>query len=408
MWRRIGLAALEVDRARSVIDSHDGPGRALRLRVANFLLRPESVVLSRKSISVYERPLLAPDDAFVCQSAQGFRILDELVIAHRQPLEVLPPRRFILAAVESEQLGENPAGLLLDGAMFRISRDTGGQQLCELGDFLEMIRQIFARLRIPRIGTGHFVFDLRGELIAQLLEPVAKSERRQAVVAVVAFDASQQLVPSLIIATKLQPRLKVGEGRVRGAQLDGPPEAVEGLELFDRIAFDGCPQGLPDYPVKIDEHFSTKEPVDLVFPGRVTAHEALHCRGLVRSEVVDVQIRIALEPLHHPIDELLEGLPFIGAIQRPSSRVLPRCVCQPEEVLDPVRKRVGICLDVEKKIARGGRGKRAKSLIRDDRLQELISRLACPAALDLDPCLITNLLQCGAMESIDGWATLKI
>src|SRR5690606_40106751 len=100
-----------------------------------------------------------------------------------------------------------------------------------------MIRQIFARLRIPRIGTGNFGSAVRGELIAQLFEPVAKSERRQAVVAVVAFDASQQLVPSLIIATKLQPGLEVGEGGVRGAQLDGPPEAVEGLELFDRIAF---------------------------------------------------------------------------------------------------------------------------------------------------------------------------
>src|SRR5690606_23072416 len=106
---------------------------------------------------------------------------------------------------------------------------------------------------------------------AQLFEPVAQPERRQAVVAVVVFDAIQQFIPSLIIASKLQPGLEVGEGGVRGAQLDGPPEAVEGLELFDRIAFDGCPQGLPDYPVKIDEHFSTKEPVDLVFPGRVTA-----------------------------------------------------------------------------------------------------------------------------------------
>src|SRR5690606_6123897 len=127
------------------------------------------------------------------------------------------------------------------------------------------------------------------------LEPGAQPGRRQAVVAVVVFNTIAQLIPALFLAAELQPRLEVGEGGVRRAQLDGPPEAVEGLELLDRIAFDGCPQGLPDYPVKIDEHLSTKEPVDLVFPRRVTAHEALHRRGLVRSEVVDVEIRIALE-----------------------------------------------------------------------------------------------------------------
>ena len=57
--------------------------------------------------------------ALVNESAQASAVLDQLVRFGFQPVEVLPPERLLLASVSFEQLGEQPACLLVGGSLAR-------------------------------------------------------------------------------------------------------------------------------------------------------------------------------------------------------------------------------------------------------------------------------------------------
>ncbi len=67
-------------------------------------------------------------------------------------------------------------------------------------------------------------------------------------------------------------------------------------------------QPLADDLEQVNEDAAAEEVVDLVLARAVPAHEALERGGLVARVVVDVQARVALEPLVDEVDEVLERL----------------------------------------------------------------------------------------------------
>ena len=70
--------------------------------------------------------------------------------------------------------------------------------------------------------------------------------------------------------------------------------AVERLELLDRIAFDAGADTVAHDREEIDEELGAQQIVDFVLARRVAAHQALQRGRLVGREVVDVQVGIGL------------------------------------------------------------------------------------------------------------------
>ena len=83
-------------------------------------------------------------------------------------------------------------------------------------------------------------------------------------------------------------------------------EAVQLLDLLDRVARDAGPQRLLDDAVEVDEHLLPEPVVDLVLARRVLAHEPLERGLLVPRVVVDVQIGVHAAARLAPVDEALE------------------------------------------------------------------------------------------------------
>ena len=78
----------------------------------------------------------------------------------------------------------------------------------------------------------------------------------------------------------------------RLVKIDVANEAVERLELFDRVALDAGSQRLSEHRVEVDEAFGAQQPIELVTARRVAAHQLLQRGRLVMAEVIDVQARI--------------------------------------------------------------------------------------------------------------------
>src|SRR5690606_31364548 len=117
------------------------------------------------------------------------------------------------------------------------------------------------------------------ELGAQRLEPAVQPERGNAVVAIIAFDAAQQLVVAL--AAQLEPGGEVSECRVGLAQVDVAREAVERLELLYGVGFDRRAQPLPDDTVEVHEDVAAEQLVQLPLPRSIAPREPLERGGLV-------------------------------------------------------------------------------------------------------------------------------
>ena len=122
-----------------------------------------------------------------------------------------------------------------------------------------------------------------------------------AVLLVVALDLLEQRV-----VTRLDPLLEADDGLVAAGDVRRADEAVELLDLLDRVALGRGADRLPDDAVEVDEHLLAQEVVDLGLAGAVLAHEAGQRRALVVGVVIDVHAGVAPPALDDPVDELLE------------------------------------------------------------------------------------------------------
>ena len=204
-----------------------------------------------------------------------------------------------------------------------------------------------------------------------------------AVLLVVALDLLEQRV-----VTRLDPLLEADDGLVAAGDVRGADEAVELLDLLDRVALGRGADRLPDDAVEVDEHLLAQEVVDLGLAGAVLAHEAGQRRALVGGVVVDVHARVAPAALDDPVDELLERGALGVAIPPPDRGVLHGAVvvaiAVAEEVLEPARGLVErVALHVEPDVAgvRLGQETEAALLLVGE---ELVQVAALAAAAELE------------------------
>ena len=98
--------------------------------------------------------------------------------------------------------------------------------------------------------------------------------------------------------------------------------SVGGLEVLQPVRLDPNSEGLLHDLVQVHEPAAPEARVELFLAGRVAAHESLQGHGLVGREVVDVKPGIFLEPRHHVVDPLLEGLLLRDLVEGPQRSVL--------------------------------------------------------------------------------------
>ena len=119
------------------------------------------------------------------------------------------------------------------------------------------------------------------------------------------------------------------------------------------------------------------------------AHQPLERGRLVVRVVVDVQVGVALEPLVHEVDELLERALLLRAVVAPEG-VKPRLALvdrdRAEQVLEPVLVE-RVALHVEEEVALGGRRqeREAPALLG---LEQLVRGRAGAALVELQARLI--------------------
>jgi len=83
----------------------------------------------------------------VHQAAQGFRLLPPLFVRQLQQVEVTPITGLVLAAVPGEELGVEPARLLLLGSFGWLRRDILGQPFLDFLNGLCPVSSSFSRYR---------------------------------------------------------------------------------------------------------------------------------------------------------------------------------------------------------------------------------------------------------------------
>ena len=145
------------------------------------------------------------------------------------------------------------------------------------------------------------------------------------------------------------------QGAARVAQGHGALEAVEDLEVLDRVPLDARPEALPDDAVEVDEPAGAQQPVDLVLARRVPAHQPLERGRLVGRVVVDVHPGVGLPRRRDQVDDRLEGGPLLGVGERPEPAVDGRSGVverhDAEQVLAPALAGERVALEVEEHVA---------------------------------------------------------
>ena len=74
-------------------------------------------------------------------------------------------------------------------------------------------------------------------------------------------------------------------------------EVKERLDFLDGVAFNTGANAPTHDAVEVDEEFRAQHTVDLFFPRRVTTHQTLERRRLVRCIMIDVKACESLPPL---------------------------------------------------------------------------------------------------------------
>ncbi len=382
----------------------------VQLRVVELVAAADVVVLRAEPVAPRlaqprfgrRTPWIA-DRADHLERPDGGPIANEvdLVLAH--PIEELPEGHLGLAPVPGEQLRQEPSRVLLVGARGWVRGDVVGQGIGELLDphirLAQLLRRLVRSLRRPRdLEPGLLL-----QLAAQRFEPVAECERAEHVVTVIAGDLLEDAGMRPGPLTQLEPLLERHDARPRVPQADRALEAVERLELLDRVALDGRAQRLAHGAEEIDEDATPQQRIDGVLPRRVAAHQPLQRRRLIRGVVVDVEIRVALAPfgdeVHQPLErDLLPGERDLGRmkrVERPERGEGAIDVEHAEEVVDAVIERIGIALEVQEQVAGIGRRQHGQAALRLDLCagrwkEQLVDRSRPASALDLDPRLLAD------------------
>ncbi len=393
----------------------------VQLRVVELVAAADVVVLRAEPVA----PRLAQprfgrrtpwitDRADHLERPDGGPIANEvdLVLAH--PIEELPEGHLGLAPVPGEQLRQEPSRVLLVGARGWVRGDVVGQGIGELLDphirLAQLLRRLVRSLRRPRdLEPGLLL-----QLAAQRFEPVAECERAEHVVTVIAGDLLEDAGMRPGPLTQLEPLLERHDARPRVPQADRALEAVERLELLDRVALDGRAQRLAHGAEEIDEDATPQQRIDGVLPRRVAAHQPLQRRRLIRGVVVDVEIRVALAPfgdeVHQPLErDLLPGERDLGRmkrVERPERGEGAIDVEHAEEVVDAVIERIGIALEVQEQVAGIGRRQHGQAALRLDLCagrwkEQLVDRSRPASALDLDPRLLAHALDAGGARAVE-------
>ena len=131
-------------------------------------------------------------------------------------------------------------------------------------------------------------------------------------------------------------------------------EVVEALEFLEPVAVLRDREGLAHHREEIDEHLSAKQVVDLVFARRMFLGQAAKRRLLVVRVVIHVQRGKTAAPLHHEVDELLEGTLLFGAVEPPKGAKRRIVVGHPaaEEIFQAAARLVErVALHIEEDVA---------------------------------------------------------
>ncbi len=229
--------------------------------------------------------------------------------------------------------------------------------------------------------------------------------RREAVVLVVKGDLVEQP-----LVARLEPVL-VGNDAAGGVDdLGRSLAAVERLEFLQRIRLGPDPNGLPDYPIQVDEHPAAQELVDLSLPGRIGTRQILERVRLVWRVVIDVHIRIAIEPLDQEVDDLLEGTLLFIRIVAPEG-VMDRLPALPlegdgvfenaKEVLEAVVADEGISLHVEEEVVQRWRWERLEAQVLAERRQDLKRKRVAMPLLHLETSLLSEPGDSHLVDAVD-------
>ena len=173
-----------------------------------------------------------------------------------------PTTRLVLAPMPVEQVGEQPPRLLLvvsasarpSDVRRAVARAALRVRCCSL-----------ARASLDGSGvssTGRGTVGARCIASARSrLQPVAQSQRRDAVVAVVALDRVAHAPAAVALdASELERVLDRAQARPGVRERHVAREAVERLEVLDRVALDAGAQPLAHDGVEIDEALGAQQP----------------------------------------------------------------------------------------------------------------------------------------------------
>ena len=117
--------------------------------------------------------------------------------------EELPPARLVLTPVPLEQMSEDPARALLARTLGAVGGNAREERVHERLDLGRALFLHLGRRSLPADRTRQHA-ALRDLLGALLLEPVAQSQRRDAVVAVVALHGLGCAVGSVVRSAELE------------------------------------------------------------------------------------------------------------------------------------------------------------------------------------------------------------
>ena len=106
-----------------------GPASLMEL-----LLAAKLGLLRGKAVAVHGRLGRAAHGAHEPEARKSCPLLEEVFIRERREAEILPPDALLLAPVPVEDVGEDPARLLVQATLARVGGHVGSQSRDVLGD----------------------------------------------------------------------------------------------------------------------------------------------------------------------------------------------------------------------------------------------------------------------------------
>ena len=288
------------------------------------------------------------------QAGNGLRLVEEVLLWQIAQTEVLPPARLVFAPMPVEQVREQPPPVLFVVLIRERLWNAHQQPLTQGCDALSAVVQFLRRVPILRRRPWHGCAR-RLQVSSELFQPVSKAKGGDAVILVVAFDGLPDFYRNRVRALQLKRLLHHEQRSIGIDQRNGAVEAVEHFQVLDRVALDPGAQALPHHSIEVNEAFGAEHLVQLLLARRVSTHQPLEGRRLIRGVVIDVHRFVLLRRLHNEIDYRLEGLALIVFIECPEASVDRRAVRlnrhHAEEVFAPSLSGKEIALEIEEHIA---------------------------------------------------------